>query len=155
MSVSSKQGPAANLATDYCKIVLSSSTKNLGALLNTVRETNEGGGVLQIFDPAHVSSEGQMLAAYLNARARFRNKTNRTRSVANEMLLFVALTNQLGTAIAKAGAKGNDSFVVFADTGSSYSKLSKMLGPAKKISKHGVDDSAAFSKMALLQIESG
>jgi len=155
MPVSSKQGTAANLATDSCVVVLSSSTKSLEDLLNIVRKTNEDGGILQIFDPTCVSSEKQLLAAYLNARARFRSKTNRSRSVANEMLLFVALTNQLGTAIAKAGAKGSNAFVLFADSKSSCSKLSKLLGSQKKISKQDAQDSALFSKMALLQIEGG
>ncbi|HVC58436.1 MAG TPA: KEOPS complex subunit Cgi121 [Candidatus Acidoferrales bacterium] len=155
MSTPLKHSPAADRDTDSCIIVISSSAKSIDMTVDAVKEANKEGGVLQVFDPAHVQSERQLLAAYLNARARFRSKTNRTRSVANEMLLFVALTNQLGTAIERAGAKSNDSFVVFADTKSSYYKLSKMLGAAKRISKWAADDSAAFSKMALLQIEGG
>ena len=136
-------------------IIRKASPKHgLGKLLELITALNlDGNGVAQVFDSKSVVSERQLAAAYLNAGSRFSRGANRTKSRANEMLLFVALTNQINDAIRLAGAKDNQDFVIFTDSKHSYSALSSMLANPKAIPSRSGSDIPLLQKMALLQIE--
>ncbi|MDE1811007.1 MAG: hypothetical protein KGH66_03130, partial [Candidatus Micrarchaeota archaeon] len=125
-----------------------------GMLLERMAALNlRGKGVIQAFDANSVVSARQLAAAYLNASSRFSRGANRTKSMANEMLLFVALTNQINDAIRQVGAEGNKDIVIFADSKRSYSAVSSMLANPKAIPPKSGSDIPLLQRMALLQIE--
>lgn len=115
------------------KLIVATASSNLGIdeLLARISAANRGTHVMQVFDPTMVICRKHIVAAYVNARAAFRDGTNRTRSVAKEMLLYSALTPQISKALARVGIKSTRMFVIFADS----DKTVRMLGDAVKV--HG------------------
>ncbi len=91
-------------------------------------------GTAQIFDPSYIMSELQLSSAYLNAEVSFNDKTNISKSKGMEMLLLVAMTGKIDEAIAKAGAKTNNRFVLFCDSKRTYSSVSRFLSKSSKFS---------------------
>ncbi len=90
--------------------------------------------VVQIFDPNIILSENQLSCAYLNSISVFNRKLNISKSIAMEMLLFVAMTRKIDEAIEVAGIKNNAKFVLFCDTYSTYRRISVLIkssGPLK------------------------
>lgn len=84
-------------------------------------------GVVQIFNPEFIFSENQLSCAYINALSTFKRKSNLSRSIAMEMLLFVAMTKKIDEAVKIAGARTNSGFILFCDTNATYKKLLPML----------------------------
>ncbi|MDE1833311.1 MAG: hypothetical protein KGH58_02740 [Candidatus Micrarchaeota archaeon] len=137
-----------------CIAMIASPSGGLDMLLKHTASINDDGkSVIQVFDSKSVVSRRQLMAAYENAKARFSGGANRTRSMANEMLLFIALTNQINDAIKRAGAKEGSPVVVFASTMSAYSKIARLLDTGKQVAERSGSDASIFQKMALLQIE--
>lgn len=84
-------------------------------------------GVVQIFNPEIIFSENQLSCAYLNSISTFKRKSNLSKSIAMEMLLFVAMTKKIDEAVKIAGARSNAGFILFCDTNSTYKKVLPIL----------------------------
>ncbi|MGC8478859.1 MAG: KEOPS complex subunit Cgi121 [Candidatus Micrarchaeia archaeon] len=72
------------------------------------------GEFVQFFDPSAIISKTHILGAYISALNSFKEKMNIAKSLPMEMLLFVAMTDQISNAIKMAGAKSSKDFVLFA-----------------------------------------
>ena len=110
-----------------------SSRLDLGELLEGISGMNrDSGSVVQLFNPRSVISRAHLAGAYADAVNAFDSKTNISKSVAMEMLLFAAMTRQISEAIAKAGIKSQRSFIVFANSKPAYGKARQLLSAAKE-----------------------
>lgn len=136
-----------------CLARLAYATKGLDALIHKLGEVNGPRRTTQVFDSKAVYSARQLLAAYVNSKARFAKNTNRTRDIAHEMLLFMAQTNQINDAIKGAGAKDGSPIVLFADSKSTLPSMSEFIKLGKGIPETSAFDKQLLQKMALLQIE--
>ncbi len=104
-----------------------SSRHSIDELLKKLRQLNGKSVVIQIFDPEFIINRMHILGAYANAGIAFKNGSNKTGSIAMEMLLFAAFTNQIGTAIERAGAKKSADFVLFSNDKGAFRKFMEML----------------------------
>ncbi len=104
-----------------------SSRHNIENLLKRLRQLNGKSTVIQIFDPKFIINRMHILGAYANAIMAFKNGSNKTDSIAMEMLLFAAFTDQIGTAIELAGAKKGCGFVVFSNNKEAFKKFREIL----------------------------
>jgi tRNA threonylcarbamoyladenosine modification (KEOPS) complex Cgi121 subunit len=103
------------------------SRKEIGELVRLIGKLNGKNAVIQIFDSKRIANRVHLAGAYANALITFKNHTNRTRSVAMEMLLFAAMTDQIGDAIDMVGAKSSSDFVLFADKKAAFAKVKPVL----------------------------
>jgi len=87
----------------------------LDALLRKLRPLNTKNSIAQIFDQKIIVSEVHLLGSYVNAVLAFKNRTNKTKNLGMETLLFAAMTDQINQAIKIAGAKRSSVFVLLAD----------------------------------------
>ncbi len=104
-----------------------SSRKELGELVGLIGRLNGKNAVIQIFDSKMIANRVHLAGAYANALIAFKNHTNRTRSVAMEMLIFAAMTDQIGDAIGMVGAKSSSDFVLFSDKRAAFAKVKPAL----------------------------
>jgi tRNA threonylcarbamoyladenosine modification (KEOPS) complex Cgi121 subunit len=104
---------------------------------------------VQVFDSAAIASKTHVLSAYLNALLAFKNRTNRSKSVGMEMLLFVSLTDQIHTALEIAGAKPDSKVVVFASDAKAFSKAAPMLESVADFNPSSAHQSAVFKKLGI------
>lgn len=100
-----------------------SSKKKVDELLDSIRTLNNKNTVVQIFDNKSIVNRTHLIGAYANALIAFKNHTNKTKNMEMEMLLFAAMTDQIGRAIEIAGAKTNSKFVLFSNKKSALNKL--------------------------------
>ncbi|HIH50713.1 MAG: KEOPS complex subunit Cgi121 [Candidatus Micrarchaeaceae archaeon] len=119
------------------------STKEIGELVAAIQKLGKKKGVIQIFDSKRIASRVHLFGAYANALIAFKNKTNRTKSMGMEMLLFAAMTDQIEEAIGIIGAKSSSDFVIFADRKAAFARLRPIL----KV-KSDFRDSAAHARSA-------
>jgi len=108
-------------------IKIASSSLKLEGLIDIIRKANTESAVIQIFDPDAVISRLHLAGAYANASFSFKNHSNKTKSVGMEMLLFAAMTDQIGDAIETAGAKNSSKFVIFSNQKSIPGSLKKVV----------------------------
>jgi tRNA threonylcarbamoyladenosine modification (KEOPS) complex Cgi121 subunit len=108
-------------------IILSASSDLSIPELLALAAANSGRVVVQLFDPDFICCKEHILLAYLNARSRFSDHTNRAKSAGIEMLLCASLTSQIDEAIKKSGAKSNKSFVLFSNSATAYKKIADNL----------------------------
>lgn len=102
-----------DLSAVKADIRLASSDAPIDDLLRFVEQANKGTTVFQLFDYGSVINESHLYAAYLNTILSFEDSTNIASKPYMEMLLFVAMTKQIGDAIRTAGIRNTDAFVVF------------------------------------------
>ncbi len=116
------------------KAVIKEAAPKLGikGLIAKAARINAGAHVVQLFDADAVANRAHVLGAYLNALVAFKNRTNRSKSIAMEMLLFASLTDQIGTAIRISGAKPGSRIVVFASDKESFSRIAPLLKDVKE-----------------------
>ena len=114
--------------------------------------TNMGPSTLQLFDPDFICCKEHILLAYMNAKSRFSDHTNRAKNIGIEMLLCASLTSQIDVAIKKAGAKSNESFVLFSDSASAYRKIADNL---TKTSEFKISEKEAKVRIRRLGIVGG
>jgi tRNA threonylcarbamoyladenosine modification (KEOPS) complex Cgi121 subunit len=96
-------------------------------LLDIIKKSSGKTGFVQIFDPLSIINRTQLIGSYINALITFKNGTNKTSSAGMEMLLFAAMTDQIGRAISVAGAKTSSDFVIFSDKASIFNKIKPFL----------------------------
>jgi tRNA threonylcarbamoyladenosine modification (KEOPS) complex Cgi121 subunit len=153
-------------------VIKSGSSKiKLEELLELLKKLNYGTHVVQLLDSRAIVNRNHVLGAYVNALAAFKNKTNKTKSIAMEMLLFTAFTDQINKAIEIVGAKTNSDLVLFTNSKDALGKLigfniSGEFNPSEKnsmiVAKHlGIDiknkkkiDESILEKMALSRLQS-
>ncbi|MGI5964889.1 MAG: KEOPS complex subunit Cgi121 [Candidatus Methanomethylophilaceae archaeon] len=71
-----------------------------------------------IFDPDYVCGKDHLVSAYLHAERAFSKKTNRSKNILSETILYAAADRQVGKAIAKMSPKeGQNSFVILVING--------------------------------------
>src|ERR1700719_2837850 len=99
---------------DFSKLTVKNASSNfdVASLVEKIKKTNTKNLVVQIFDPASLISRLHVEGAYANSIVAFKNKTNRTKSIAMEMLLFTAFTDQIEQAIERSGAKESSNFIL-------------------------------------------
>ncbi len=113
-----------NLKISEFAIKKASSAAKIDDILNEISGINKkGSGLIQIFNTDSVISRVHLLGAYADAAMAFKEKRNVSSTVAVEMLLYAAMTRQIGDAIKMMGAKSNRSFVLFASSQAALSKL--------------------------------
>lgn len=74
------------------------------------------GAVVQAFDLESVADRLHLTGAYANAILAFNNGSNRTKSMAMEMLLFAAMTDQIGAAVDIIGIKECSDIILFSNS---------------------------------------
>jgi tRNA threonylcarbamoyladenosine modification (KEOPS) complex Cgi121 subunit len=113
-------------------IVKEASSGDIAVLLNYVDKANKTkGNVIQAFDYNSVISKMHLFAAYTNALLSFNSHSNKAKTLPMEMLLFAAMTDQIGVAIKKMGAKEGSKIVVFANNKRGFDLIKEALQNAK------------------------
>lgn len=107
------------------KALVKEATPKVGVdeLTALAARASKGMRAVQMFDPNAIASRTHVLGAYLNALASFRSRAGRSNSIAMEMLLSAALTDQIGLAIKRAGARPGARVLVFATDSASLAKV--------------------------------
>jgi tRNA threonylcarbamoyladenosine modification (KEOPS) complex Cgi121 subunit len=142
---------------------------SLNSLIKQLATLNHFKTVIQVFDPDCIVNQSHLLGAYMDAELAFKSGSNISKTAATEMLLFLAMTNQIDAAIKKAGAKPGKSIIVFANSFAAYKKIkpvlcdekdfdsskSEMLSKARKlgIKISGDLDASIFEEMAASKLE--
>ncbi|HUC38842.1 MAG TPA: KEOPS complex subunit Cgi121 [Candidatus Acidoferrum sp.] len=111
-----------------------SSKHGIESLLGEISKINNSGTTVQLFDPDRVINRMHLCGAYVNALYAFASKTNASRKISTEMLLYAAMTRQIGKAIGLVGAKSGRRFVVFANSKPSFSKITGLLASSREFS---------------------
>lgn len=119
---------------DASKLVVRNASSNLGieALVSKIKSINTASQTVQIFDPDGIINKTHIIGAYLNSLIAFKNRSNRTKSIALEMLLFTAMTNQIEKGIDIAGAKRSSDFILFSNSAATARKCKKILKIGKE-----------------------
>lgn len=105
--------------------------------------------VFQLFDPASIFSKEHLVLAYENAKASFKNRTNRSRSISTEMLLFASAQRQISEAIRLSGAKDGSRFIVFTDSKAAFDKATHLLSQIRPVGKKEYGGDAAIKHLGL------
>ena len=101
-------------------------------LLDQINKANRTkGNVVQAFDYDGIINKTQLLAAYINALMAFDSRSNKAKTPSMEMLLFAAMTDQIGTAIEAVGAKDGAKIIVFANGKKGLSSVEDQLKDVK------------------------
>ena len=108
-------------------------------LFEQIRKANKAKDVVvQAFDYNSVINRAHLLGAYINTVMAFNSHSNKAKSPAMEMLLFAAMTDQIGTAIETIGAR-DTKLILFSNSrknldGMEY--LLKDIGDFKPTAQH-------------------
>lgn len=86
----------------------------LDSFLAAMRRAYTRGEIVQAFNPSSIVNRNHVLGACLNALISFREHTNVSRSVGTELLLFAAMTKQIGDAIKIVGARDKNHVLLLA-----------------------------------------
>jgi len=139
-------------------IKVASSNASMEELLSKINSINKNKGtVVQIFDPGRIINKIHILGAYIDAEESFKGKTNISKSKSLEMLLFVAMTNQISEAIKTVGAKNSKEFILFANNRAAFNRLaplishSRDLARSKKLQAEIARGFGIYSKDSLIQ----
>ena len=97
--------------------------------MSAINKTKKG--VVQMFNYDSVVNKTHLLGAYINAVTSFDDHSNKTKSLSMEMLLFAAITDQIGAAIKTMGAREKSKLVVFANNKKSLEGIRDMLTDTK------------------------
>lgn len=108
------------------------SRSDIADLFDSINKTNRTkGNTVQAFDYGSIINKTHLFAAYFNAVLAFDSHSNKAKSQSMEMLLFAAMTDQIGTAIKTTGAKENSKIIVFANSKKSFDGIKDALKGAK------------------------
>ncbi len=112
-------------------IKLAASGEPLDILLLKIGKMNSGRSTIQVFDPSSIINKMHLIGAYMNAVEAFKNKSNISKSLGLEMMLFAAMTRQISDAIKIVGAKNSREFVLFASSAATYNKVKPLIKSGK------------------------
>lgn len=104
-----------------------SSRLGLDELLSEIGKIKSSKICMQLFDPDYIVNKTHIVGSYSNALLAFECGTNKADSIAMEMLLFAALTDQIKSAVSKAGAKSSNDFIIFSNEARSFRTIKKYL----------------------------
>ncbi len=126
----------------------------IAKLLSSINGKNIG--MLQLFDPNFICCKEHLQWAYANAYFAFKEHSNRAKSMKMEVLLYAAMTYQIGDAIAKAGAKDGGQVLILYDDKfkSSQIRLGSLFDDLKEYCELA-DSKEAINKIKKLGIKSG
>ena len=105
--------------------------------------------LFQLFDPDSVFSKKHLILAYENAAAAFKNRTNRSRSMSTEMLLFASAQRQISEAIRLSGAKDGSRFIIFTDSAAAFDRAVPLLSHIKPVGGKEYGGRAAIKRLGL------
>ncbi|MDE1870814.1 MAG: hypothetical protein KGI06_01070 [Candidatus Micrarchaeota archaeon] len=100
-----------------------SSISKLDEFLPVIKKLNGNKKFVQIFDTGSIINKAHLAGAYANAFLAFKSKTNKSGSMAIEMLLFAGMTDQIDRAIELCGAKSSSDFIIFSNSIVLYSRI--------------------------------
>jgi tRNA threonylcarbamoyladenosine modification (KEOPS) complex Cgi121 subunit len=103
------------------------SKLDLESLLELIRKAGNKNNFAQVFDPKSIINEMHLVGAYTSALFAFENGVNKTDSIAMEMLLFAAMTDQIGRAISISGAKTASDILIFSNNALVFNKIRPFL----------------------------
>jgi tRNA threonylcarbamoyladenosine modification (KEOPS) complex Cgi121 subunit len=103
-------------------------------------------GVIQFFDPSAIISPNHLEYAYLNAVYAFKGGTSTSKGLRIEMLLYAALTRQIGDAIKIAGAKSQKEILVFASDERAFRGVERFLKKTREF-KPDRDHASSASRL--------
>ena len=101
-------------------------------LAEITRINGDKKSVVQIFDPKRIINRTHIAGAYIDALESFNGKTNISKSMGLEMLLYAAMTNQINEAIKIAGVKNARNFVLFANSRATFNRVRHFLKSDKE-----------------------
>ena len=89
-------------------------------------------GTVQLFNENGIINRIHLEGAYANAVLAFKEGTNRAREIPMEMMLYAAMTDQIGDALDICGAAEGSRIIVFADSIAAFNRLKVSLGSVKE-----------------------
>jgi tRNA threonylcarbamoyladenosine modification (KEOPS) complex Cgi121 subunit len=107
-----------------------SSQQDVTILVAKAKALSKKNAVVQLFNPDSIISRKHLMGAYENARITFSAKENISKSMAMEMLLFAAMTRQIGDAVERVGIKSPRHFVIFSNSQKAYFEFKGLLETA-------------------------
>ncbi len=116
-------------------IKTATSDANVDEVLEFVELGNSKGKLFQVFSYDSVISETHLKAAYVNTLLAFEDKSNIASRPHIEVLLFAAMTKQIGDAIRAVGIKSTKRFVALSDNAESMRRF----GSVAKLSRFSID----------------
>ena len=123
-------------------------------LLDQINKANRTkGNVVQAFDYDGVINKTHLLAAYINALMAFGSHSNKAKSASMEMLLFAAMTDQIGTAIETVGAKENSKILMFANSEKGFDGMRDLLKEIKEFRPSAQHTAQALKKFGIKNTE--
>ncbi len=111
------------------------------------------GNTIQAFDYDGVINKTHLLAAYINALMAFGSHSNKAKSASMEMLLFAAMTDQIGTAIETVGAKENSKILMFANSEKGFDGMRDLLKEIKEFRPSAQHTAQALKKFGIKNTE--
>jgi tRNA threonylcarbamoyladenosine modification (KEOPS) complex Cgi121 subunit len=114
---------------DVSRLIIreASAKLSLDILLDEISKANDQKVAIQLFDARRIINPLHLQAAYINALVAFRNGANKSKTIAMEMLMFAAMTNQIGEAIKLVGVKSSSDIIVFSSNKVAYKKIAPLL----------------------------
>jgi len=120
---------------------------SIAELLAAIKKGNRNSSFAQVFDPESTVDRTHLIGAYANALLAFNDKTNKTDSMAMEMLLFAAMTDQIERAISVVGAKDASGLVLFCSDRAAFGRVKVLVTNVSEFKP-----SASHIKSAALQL---
>jgi len=138
------------VSSDEFLVKTASSSASLDSMLSEIAKINRDKRfVVQVFDPKRIINRAHVFGAYIDSVESFKEKTNITKSRSLEMLLFVAMTNQISDAIKTAGAKTSKEFVLFANSREAFNGVKHLLKSTKDFSRNKKEQQPIASKFGI------
>ncbi len=116
----------ADLNASNSVIKAAASGASVEEVLGFVELENSKKRLFQVFGYDSVMGEAHLKAAYVNTLLAFDDKSNIAKERHIEMLLFAAMTRQIGDAIRVCGIKSTRGFVAFSDNAESMRRFGKI-----------------------------
>ena len=130
-----------------------SASVSTSELLDSAAKINRGNDdFVQLFDPNYVINSNHLLAARADANLAFKLKTNVSKNMATETLLFAGMTKQITKAIEKMGIKSNSDFIVFASNRKAYNSIKGLLSKEKDFRQTKEGETAAAHAFGIEKI---
>jgi tRNA threonylcarbamoyladenosine modification (KEOPS) complex Cgi121 subunit len=127
-----------------------SPKEGIASLFDRMNQLNKTkGNIIQAFDYDSVINKTHLFAAYINALMAFGSHSNKAKSASMEMLLFAAMTDQIGTAIETVGARGNSRILIFANSEKGFDGIRDLLKEIKEFKPDAQHTAQALKKFGI------
>ena len=123
---------------------------NIAELFDGMNKINKTkGNLVQAFNYKNVINKNHLFAAYINAIMAFDSHSNKAKSLSMEMLLFAAMTDQIGVAIETIGARENSKIILFANGKGAFDKIKSSLKEVKDFKPSDQHTRSALKKFGI------